>query len=760
MEAYNAELAILYNLEADESVRAVSLYVLMLVDALRIKHPDHVIRYIDKWRSTLLPDGLSVGYKLFVRAYQLSAFTEYKLDTAFLVQDIDVLLDQATDNDGWGILALAVQSLREFRTQDPVRTMRYIQRSAMLQTVYKPDGQEITLDVLSIPEMLWLMVTNLSSPILLRQWLEVVISFTDLQKAKFWMSELGRRGIWLVPNKIFLTEWKKSKSEQDWGAVLREFNFLLPVVQQLNQPRVEAVLIGMMLEILEEAKRIDEIPSFAEVTLARWPNDPDVQFMVRGTWGRVYAYQKRSSEALELLDAALSQKHSRNDHERLRCLLAANYCIGPKNLCYAKEARDLARSSNEAPDSEVARALGEYALAKFTLIGGQEGSIHTFDSWSEAIKRLLEISEDKIWRDLTVLFAHVTAYLSKLAWDGIPQSQTNDGDTFVAPSRGFLMKEYSPEREAIYRESAKAGIYYLMASYANASRSPDESIYWAKLAIDEARRVGASTIQVANGDAIITGMLETKQFEDALETGLFSGRGMVAYRGLKSRGVEIYEGTGYDLNAEFDKLSETDRQLGDLLAFVNGVLPIAIALVRISTTDSEYAVRVGLRVAAMCREIAENNPGDQELWLTTAELFATTSVSRTNTSQILSVVETVAGQDERSIALGVLSRLLATWHASPHDAIQLQLSIIEVLFRWYPIVNPLNLQVIVPYFMAYWLHSVQHCRFAFRTPDLTSSAIEAAQDIPEINRIHAVLTAIVNGCSIRGATDILDRIKN
>src|SRR5262249_28986369 len=150
--------------------RAITLYVLFLVEALNTGRADYVVLVIDKWRDTLLPADLTVGNRLFVRAYQLAAFTKYRLDTRFVVRDIDELLDQATDRDGWGIVALAGQNLAHFGTQDPARIIRYVQRAVELPAVYGPDGREIVLDGVSIPDMLWGLVTDLRTPVLLRQW--------------------------------------------------------------------------------------------------------------------------------------------------------------------------------------------------------------------------------------------------------------------------------------------------------------------------------------------------------------------------------------------------------------------------------------------------------------------------------------------------------------------------------------------------------------------------------------------------------------
>jgi hypothetical protein len=167
-------------------------------------------------------------------------------------------------------------------------------------------------------------------------------------------------------------------------------------VQRLRQPRLEAALTGVMLEILGDRKRLGEAPAVAQAALSWWPADPDVQFKVRGTWGRLHAYEKRPDAALPLLDAALSQPHNGNDHERLRCLLAASLCVGPQDLRYAERARDLARGSAGAPAIEAARALGEYAISAFQVRGGQAGARAAFAAWSEALRRFFGVPRNEL----------------------------------------------------------------------------------------------------------------------------------------------------------------------------------------------------------------------------------------------------------------------------------------------------------------------------------------------------------------------------
>ncbi len=760
MNPFECERAILYNLEADEHGRAVTLYVLLLLEVTRESRAEHFISQIDKWRTTPLPPQLSVGNRLFARASQLAAFSKLNLDTRYVVRDIESLLVDATDRDGWAILSLVVQNLSWFGRKDPGRLIGYVRRVMELPCVDGPDGREIVLNRFSIPNLLWMVVADLRTPDLLRQWFDAVEAIPERHREAFWKSNLGRQGVWILPNKVYMTEWEKPKGEQDWDGVLGAFETLLARSQRLRQPLLEGAITGIMLEILGDHKRVAETPHIAETTLARWPADPDVQFKVRGIWGRQYASNRQPEQALPLLDSALAQSHSLDDHGRLRCLLAASTCVGELDLGYAERARDLARSSKTAPPIEAARALGEYAISLFHTQAGQSGALATFPAWSEAMRQFFGVPhKDKIWRDLFPLFAHATSYLTQLAREGSAPERTTEGDVFITPTRGFLLKDYMPEREALYSESGHSSVSLVLAGYGTAARNDEDAAYWMRMAVEEARRTGAVTIQIASANAAVALLLASGQFEDAIETGVFAGRGLVVSKAQGPKPRESFEGVGMDVVAEYRRLPVDQRHLGDPFALILGVIPTAMAVVRLSLTDPTAAVATGRRVASMCRELTANSLGDQELWRVANELFELSSVESTNTARIVACINGIEGDGEREVALRILGYVLCSWHASPSEAVRAHLGMSETVIRWYAPGGETYRLVVMPYFESFWRSTAENRRSALIAPDVVNAALESASQTPERERVCAILSAAAIGFRIRGGNEVLQRLR-
>jgi len=178
-------------------------------------------------------------------------------------------------------------------------------------------------------------------------------------------------------------------------------------------------------------------------------------------------------------------------------------------------------------------------------------------------------------------------------------------------------------------------------------------------------------------------------------------------------------------------------------------------LVSSSLATPESAVTFGQRIVALCRQLAEDESGDRELWQVAAELFELSSVANTNAHVIVARVRQIAGDDERAIALKVLGHVLATWHASPSDAIRYQLSIIGRLQQWFPAGEAVCDLLLVPHIVSYWRHVARDRRFAFSTPAITVAAIESAAISPEGRRIHTILSDAAADFRISGADAIL-----
>ena len=199
--------------------------------------------------------------------------------------------------------------------------------------------------------------------------------------------------------------------------------------------------------------------------------------------------------------------------------------------------------------------------------------------------------------------------------------------------------------------------------------------------------------------------------------------------------------------------------MADCFGLIGALIPAGLALVRLSLTDPGAAASAGRRVAVLCREMAGDEWGDRELWTLAAGLFEASSVEGANANRIVALTESVEGDSERAVAIRLLAHVLATWHASPEEAIRCQLGMIELLLRWFNPGGSVHRLLLMPYIEAFWRYNARERRFAFRAPDLVIAAVESASAEPEADRIAAVLSAAANGFHLKGAHQILQRLR-
>jgi hypothetical protein len=263
---------------------------------------------------------------------------------------------------------------------------------------------------------------------------------------------------------------------------------------------------------------------------------------------------------------------------------------------------------------------------------------------------------------------------------------------------------------------------------------------------------------ISNLDAVAD-LLTSGFYEDAIEAGVLAGRGMVVAKAIGPLSRDNFDGLGIDLIAEFRKLPTNTREQGEYFSLITVLIPAAMWIVRLSLSDQKAAVSAGWRVAAACRQLANEEWADQELWRTAAELFELSSLEQTNAEQVLARAREIESKDERTKALRTLGYLLATWHASLDQAIHCQLACVEVVLHWLSEREMIHRLIFLPYIESYWLRAAREARFAFRSPDWTAAAIEAVANEPEAKRARAILCAAASGFRIRGLLDVVRTLR-
>ena len=155
---------------------------------------------------------------------------------------------------------------------------------------------------------------------------------------------------------------------------------------------------------------------------------------------------------------------------------------------YAAEATTVAESNNEVVPVEGVRAWCERGVAEFLA----SGAAAAFSSWDRAGEYLFAVTErNDSWKELIVLFGHVSGYLAKLAETGQPPTLTRDGEPYAPPERGVFMTT-NAAHIAFFNRQHEGLLYRILAYYADAVGDADISKKWKERAATIGRRDSTS----------------------------------------------------------------------------------------------------------------------------------------------------------------------------------------------------------------------------------------------------------------------------
>jgi hypothetical protein len=748
MNQFQAQIAITHNLRAEEFDRALILYLILLEKSKRHPQAPGIDSVLGMWADTPLPERVSVGMQLCVRGYQLDAFARHGRSIDFLLRDVDALMARAQEADSWGVASVTVFATIHAAAQHPDRVLGYVDRLLSFETVRHVDGSELRFQRgLALDNLLWFLVPRLDSPGRLAAWQATVDRLPLGRLKRLFRSRMGRQGVLVLADAMTLQEMAKPKEARDWQPIIRAVNELEAWGRDRGLRQVQMAAIRSLVILYgDPIRQIDQIATRALAALDEMRDMPEATFFLAGTLGRQYILAGRLAQARPLLERALSQKVEGHDWERMLYLLAASQAEGESDadagLRHATAAVNVARESREILPIEVARGFAELGLARFLTVGGKAGALLAWPDWLEAAERLLRAeADDDAWRDLSVIFAHTTSYLTDLAANGQPPAKSRDGSEFTALRRGWFLITVSG-RAALYFGGAKAGLCWLMARYAEAAGAKEESLRWLSRAAEATEEVPGSYLQAGIGMEMIPMLVAADRYEAAVQAGVQGARSMVAVLSGERGDFQRLVQPGRDQSAEAAALSDAQARRAEHFARIAALVPAMVRVARRALEDSPGAFAAGQKVASLCHQFSAV-ARVPELWMAAGEVFS--EVCRDGVSD-RQLVERGTGFDaQESPELRVLAYVGAAIHADPFQAFCSQVASAPCLLRWYPGDSLTYRVILLPYLEDYWRRVLDHGRFHFNAPGLVVEPMRAALEGPEDRRARAILLAVRQG---------------
>lgn len=711
----------------------------------------------DLYSDVPLPAQMDLSLRLVIRSKQISVRGKYKKDINFLVQDLDELFEQSTDENASFIVSAALLAGPLRRSGDIDRSNRYLIKAlkALPNAELEP-GQKLESLMPIRPEaLIWATATEVRFPSDLLNWVGTLRELNSEQINAAFGSTLAEDGCVVVADRLWLEESKKRSGEQNWNEILAALEELTVTAKELGLELLWACSIRSKAIIWGEY--IDDVPvavALGTEALKLATADPRVQFILREAVGHQLAYKNRNAEALPWLTSALEQPTTAYSIHRHSVLLYASSAVGDSDkllaIKYIEQAIQLANSSDAVPELALVKSLGELAVARWL----EEDLDLVYRALEEGSEKLLICkSQETDWKQLFLIYSHITGYFYTLASTGTPPRTHPDGSPYDAPKRGIFLKDYSKAID-YYEESKVYKFASVMCMYAELMNDDATASKWALRALDIASISGENKASFLLAPQALQHLIIADRFTEALAIAIDLGALVVA--ATHSESSEQLFSDNFDIDSLFGKKPNDNWRQAEEKAVLSGVLPIMFRLGGIRLGDSKEGERGALDTASTCLEIAQT-ASDPDLWKSVGEIFKAVFVESASPS---SLIEKGNGFDVN--VLKALCYLGASLHSDPDLAMQLQLSILRYVFEELQSFRSLLRRVIVYFLERFWLISFTENRFNFTNHlRVTQELMVAmANECTATDKGKAILKAILIGLRYvpdKGIKDWLDR---
>jgi tetratricopeptide (TPR) repeat protein len=400
--------------------------------------------------------------------------------------------------------------------------------------------------------LIWAIGRSIQNTTELEDWIATLEYLTIEQRERAFSTRTTEAGCLLVAEQLWMREAEKPEVEQDWQAVLTATQNLAESSSNLGLELLWTCAVCSEVVILAEYRRdLSQAIAVTESAIAHASDDPRVQFLLKECLGRQFVFANRHNEAITWLTQALAQPTEAYPSLRLYAFLRLSRVIADQEpylaIQYAQQAVNLARSSEDIPEADLVKTLGELAIAKWLTTGlpaafeawdqageyllnskpiTKKNDVTTTNSatrlWensqnifhmlrgdvtdliqlvlpAEFLRNLSEVSAQSnsihqtfqsnkriaAWKDLFVMFAHMYGYFTTLATKGSPPNRTETGETYAAPTRGIFLTRNSA-RADYYNPSRDCFLPAQLASLAEAIGNDERALVWAMRGVDMA----------------------------------------------------------------------------------------------------------------------------------------------------------------------------------------------------------------------------------------------------------------------------------
>lgn len=749
--------AISHFVAAVEFNRAGALLILALNTYNDLEAPATQFGILDLWTSTPLPEEMELNLRLYVRALQIAVFHKQGRPVDYLLSDVDTLLHQTTKKDAWAVLALLIYAAVDTQHGNHyLLTLLRLWPDARL-----PDGTPLVLPTVLPPaSLIWLNSYTIQTAKDLHDWLQTLAQLTQQDRERTFSGALAKEAGVVVADRLWMREGEKPPEQQNWPQILHELQAAVSQAQQLGGAHLWAAFTRA--QIVVQAEYLHDLPAalaVATTALQAASGDPECTFLIAECIGRQFAYVQQDTEARQWLQQAIDQPTTSYPHWRMVTLLYLSKTWGRDDartaVEYAQQAVDLAltgplfpaidwslieeeatraqartnhgkqreMSSQDLIEGERVKALGELAIAQW-LAGDLKAAFQALD---QAGERLLANRPDTMnWKDLFVIFGHVSGYLTAIAGTVEAPATTEDGVPYIAPTRGMFLTTH-PDRFREYRPERAAFLPAQLALFAEATGQDERATYWAAQGIERARQTGQRDVVTLLSRLYVVALVQMDRYVDVLDLALETGPRLVEAGGIDPRSRE-----GCRQAEEF--------------ASALALLPIALRLAFLALDNQEQAQTNANLVASRCRQIAAG-ACDPELWTGSADMLEQIFVDWRPAAELIQRSNQGAGGQHRVIQLIGYFGASVQADALPTTTIRSQALLLTSFYlRGLPLAIR---RLMLPFLEIYWMRVLLRVPFRFRRAALLGDELRRLQQVPVEQRALRIVETVAHHLGVQ-----------
>jgi tetratricopeptide (TPR) repeat protein len=549
-------------------------------------------------------------------------------------------------------------------------------------------------------ELFWGTALSAASDIDVESWIASVRQLDRQQVSQLEASILAPDNATILPDNVWLREYRKDESERNWDRVEGLVRRIEEVGREIGLRVLETAAIRTRIMIAAEWRHdISGAVELATSALERI-NDNENRFLITEVTGRQFSYAGRSDEAIGWLERAHSFPISGHALWRRNVLITLAEQVGKSNPARAAkrtaEALALSRTALGEQKERVIEALAEHAIALWNAGERDEA----FAMMQSAVRELLVIeSGEPYWKKLFLTLFYIVIYYGSIAYLGTPPSS---GD-FTAPVQGrFLGLDNVDETKFV--SAQLSFIRMRMAILAEGLGRVREAGEWS----DEALRIAADipdarTIYALAWISVAPALLRD-DWAHAIRSALLT--------------ADADEPTASSLTRI--GLNDPKEQVGvqglfshpakGPYAMIFGAVPLAFRLMTLKLRGSQAEI-VNEAIKSVSTELAASVPGEQ--------ILAALGVIFQDESNWIELKKLSDAMTPRidSTAAGIVYLLGAAAKAPLPQALCLQAYLLRESEKLFAISPSTRRQIIYPFFASFWQHASKIHSIEFRTSE-------------------------------------------